>query len=84
MRERGLSLIHIFGAQALGIAQGAFDRMVEYMKEREQFGITLSRLDTLRFEVAKLRVQLDSARLLVYRAADNKDKGCLLYTSRCV
>ena len=63
------------GAQALGIAQGAFDRMVEYMQERKQFGITLSRLDTLRFEVAKLRVQLDSARLLVYRAADNKDKG---------
>ncbi len=62
-------------AQALGIAQGAFDRMVDYMMEREQFGITLSRLDTLRFEVAKLRVQLDSARLLVYRAADNKDKG---------
>ena len=63
------------GAQALGIAQGAFDRMVDYMMEREQFGITLSRLDTLRFEVAKLRVQLDSARLLVYRAADHKDKG---------
>ena len=49
--------------------------MVDYMMEREQFGITLSRLDTLRFSVARLRMQLESARLLVYRAADNKDKG---------
>ncbi len=63
------------GAQALGIAEGAFERMVDYMMEREQFGITLSRLDTLRFSVARLRMQLESARLLVYRAADNKDKG---------
>ncbi len=63
------------GAQALGIAQGAFDMMVDYMLEREQFGIKLGKLDTLRFEVAKLKIQLESARLLVMRAADNKDKG---------
>ncbi len=63
------------GAQALGIAQGAFDRMVDYMLEREQFGVKLGKLDTLRFEVAKLKIQLDSARLLVYNAADRKDKG---------
>ena len=63
------------GAQALGIAQGAFDRMVDYMLEREQFGVKLGKLDTLRFEVAKLKIQLDSARLLVFHAADRKDKG---------
>ena len=62
-------------AQALGIAQGAFDMMVDYMLEREQFGVKLGKLDTLRFEVAKTKIQLDSARMLVYRAADCKDKG---------
>lgn len=67
-------------AQSLGIAQGAYDRMIDYMMEREQFGVTLSRFDTLRFEVARIRMQLESARLLVYRAADNKDKG-LPYTA---
>ena len=67
-------------AQSLGIAQGAYDRMIDYMMEREQFGVTLSRFHTLRFEVARIRMQLESARLLVYRAADNKDKG-LPYTA---
>lgn len=62
-------------AQALGIAQGAFDMMVDYMLEREQFGVKLGKLDTLRFEVARTKMQLDSARMLVYRAADCKDKG---------
>ena len=63
------------GAQALGIAQSAYDHMIEYMKEREQFGVSLSKIPTLQFEVARMKVQLDSARLLVYRAADCKDKG---------
>lgn len=62
-------------AQALGIAQSAFDKMVDYMMEREQFGVKLGKLDTLRFEVAKTRVQLDSARLLTYRAASYKSMG---------
>ena len=62
-------------AQALGIAQAAFDHMVDYMNEREQFGVKLGKLDTLRFEVAKTKVQLDAARLLVYRAANYKDLG---------
>lgn len=63
------------GAQSLGIAQEAFDLMTGYMMEREQFGVKLGKLDTLRFEVAKTKVQLDSARLLVYRAANYKDQG---------
>ncbi|MDD7408921.1 MAG: acyl-CoA dehydrogenase family protein [Anaerovoracaceae bacterium] len=63
------------GAQSLGIAQEAFDLMCSYMMEREQFGVKLGKLDTLRFEVAKTKVQLDSARLLVYRAANYKDQG---------
>lgn len=62
-------------AQSLGIAQGAYDRMIDYMMEREQFGVTLSRFEPLRFEVARIRMQLESARLLVYRAAANKDNG---------
>ena len=62
-------------AQALGIAQGAYDMTIAYMQEREQFGVKLGQLDTLRFEVARMKVQLDSARLLTYRAAACKDAG---------
>lgn len=62
-------------AQALGIAQAAYDQTVAYMLEREQFGVKLGKLDTLRFKMARVRMQLDSARLLVYHAADCKDKG---------
>ena len=62
-------------AQALGIAQGAYDMTISYMQEREQFGVKLGQLDTLRFEVARLKVKLDSARLLTYRAASCKDEG---------
>ncbi len=68
------------GGSVSGDRAGAYDRMIDYMMEREQFGVTLSRFDTLRFEVARIRMQLESARLLVYRAADNKDKG-LPYTA---
>ncbi|MCR4600228.1 MAG: acyl-CoA dehydrogenase family protein [Clostridia bacterium] len=63
------------GAQALGIAEGAYEATVKYMQEREQFGIKIAQLDTLRFEMAALKVKLESARMLVYRAASYKDMG---------
>ncbi len=62
-------------AQALGIAQAAYDMTIAYMQEREQFGIKLGQFDTLRFEIARMKVQLDAARLLTYRAAACKDTG---------
>jgi butyryl-CoA dehydrogenase len=61
-------------SQALGIAQGAFDVTVEYMKSRKQFGKKLSQMESLRFEIADMKTRIDAARLLIYRAADMKDK----------
>ena len=61
-------------SQALGIAQGAFDVTVEYMKARKQFGMKLSQMEVLRFEVAEMATRIEAARLLVYQAADMKEK----------
>lgn len=61
-------------SQALGIAQGAFDVTVEYMKARKQFGMKLSQMEALRFEVAEMATRIEAARLLVYQAADMKQK----------
>ena len=61
-------------SQALGIAQGALDVTVEYMKARKQFGKSLCKFQALQFVVADLETQIQAARLLVYRAADMKDK----------
>ncbi|HIU26138.1 MAG TPA: acyl-CoA dehydrogenase [Candidatus Copromorpha excrementigallinarum] len=62
-------------SQALGIAQGALDVTIEYMKARKQFGKKLSQFQALQFEVADLATRIEAARLLVYKAADLKDKG---------
>jgi butyryl-CoA dehydrogenase len=61
-------------AQALGIAQGAFDVSAEYMKSRKQFGKKLSQMESLQFEMAEMKTRIEAARLLVYRAADMKDR----------
>ncbi len=62
------------GAQALGIAQGALDVTVEYMKARKQFGKKISQFQALQFEIANMATQIEAARLLVYKAADSKQK----------
>lgn len=58
----------LIAAQALGIAQGAFNAAVAYTSEREQFGQPLSRLQMLRGMVADLAVKVSSARALLYEA----------------
>jgi butyryl-CoA dehydrogenase len=60
-------------SQALGIAQGAFDVTIEYMKSRRQFGRRLADMEALRFEMADMKSRIDAARLLIYRAASLKD-----------
>jgi butyryl-CoA dehydrogenase len=60
-------------SQALGIAQGAFDVTLDYMKARRQFGRRLSDMEALRFEMADMKTRIDAARLLIYRAAAMKD-----------
>ena len=62
-------------AQALGIAQGALDQSVEYMKSRIQFSKPIAAFQGLQWMVAEMGTAVDAARLLVYRAAFNKDHG---------
>ncbi len=62
-------------AQALGIAQGAFDRIVSYVKQRKQFGQFIGAFQALQHRIADLKTQLEAARLLIYKAAWNYDQG---------
>lgn len=62
-------------AQAIGIAQGAFDHTVRHMKTRKQFGKTLSQFQGLQFEMADMKTRIDAGRLLLYRAAQRRDLG---------
>ena len=59
-------------AQALGIAQGAFEAAVEYSKERIQFGRPICQQQAIAFKIADMATKLRCARLLVYSAADLK------------
>jgi butyryl-CoA dehydrogenase len=63
------------GAQALGIAQGAFDETVKYMKSRKQFGKSLDKFQAIAFEMAEMKTRIDAARFLLYNAADKRQKG---------
>lgn len=60
-------------AQALGIAQGAIDETIAYVKQRKQFNRPLSAFQNTQFTLADLQTKVDAARLLVYRAAMAKD-----------
>ncbi|MDO4594699.1 MAG: acyl-CoA dehydrogenase [Tissierellia bacterium] len=62
-------------AQALGIAEGALEKTIEYVKERKQFGRSISKFQNTQFKLADLSNQIEAARLLVYRAACAKDAG---------
>jgi len=62
-------------AQALGIAQSALDASISYAKERVQFGKPLAALPAIQWMISDMATEVDAARLLVYRAAWNKDNG---------
>lgn len=66
-------------SQALGLAQGALDEAVQYVKERKQFGRALSKFQNTAFQLANLEVKVEAARLLVYKAAW-KESNHLPYT----
>jgi len=55
-------------AQALGIAQGAYEMAIKYSKERMQFGKTISEFQATQFKLADMALQIEAARLLVYQA----------------
>lgn len=62
-------------AQALGLAEGALEESIAYMKERKQFGKPLSAFQGLQWMIAEMDTKIEAARYLVYLAACNKDKG---------
>ena len=59
-------------SQALGLAQGALDEAVQYVKERKQFGRALSKFQNTAFQLANMEVKVEASRLLVYKAAWNE------------
>lgn len=61
--------------QAIGIAQGAMDETIKYVKERKQFGKRLSQFQNTQFKLAELQTKVDAGRMLVWRAAMLKDAG---------
>ena len=64
------------GAQAVGIAQGALDRAIDYARERVQFGQSISSFQGIQHMLADMATQVEAARALVYAVARMVDKGC--------
>jgi butyryl-CoA dehydrogenase len=77
-------------AQALGIAEGAFERALAYSKERKQFGHPISELQAIQFKLADMATRIETTKLIVYRSAWLKENKkpyaadsamCKLYAS---
>jgi alkylation response protein AidB-like acyl-CoA dehydrogenase len=64
----------LIAAQALGTAQGAFDRALAYVTKREQFGKKISQFQVTQHKLADMATKIEMARLLVYKAAWNFDQ----------
>ena len=63
------------GAQAVGIAQGALDKSIAYVKERQQFGKQISQFQGVQFMLADMAMELEAARQMVYVAAAKSERG---------
>ena len=61
------------GAQMLGLAQGAFDHAVKYVKERSQFGKAIADFQGVQFQIARMAADVEVARVLTYNAARLRD-----------
>jgi alkylation response protein AidB-like acyl-CoA dehydrogenase len=62
-------------AQAVGVAQGALDFALGYVKERKQFGKAVAEFQGLQFMIADMSMKLDAARLMTYAAAEKSERG---------
>ena len=62
-------------AQALGIASGAYELALKYSKERKAFGKEISKHQAISFKLAEMATDIEAARLLVYKAATEKDNN---------
>jgi alkylation response protein AidB-like acyl-CoA dehydrogenase len=65
----------LIAAQGLGTAQGAFDRALDYVKSREQFGRKIAKFQVTQHKLADMATKIEMARLLTYKAAWNFDQG---------
>jgi alkylation response protein AidB-like acyl-CoA dehydrogenase len=63
------------GAQMIGLAQGALDHTVHYVKERKQFGKAIADFQGVQFQLARAATDVEAARLMVYNAARRRDAG---------
>ncbi len=63
------------GAQMVGLAQGALDHTIAYIKERKQFGQPIAEFQAVQHQVARAATEIEAARLLVYNAARLRDAG---------
>jgi short-chain 2-methylacyl-CoA dehydrogenase len=63
------------GAQMIGLARGALDAALAYARERRQFGKTIGEFQGVQFDLAKMAIEVEAARLLVYNAARLRDAG---------
>lgn len=63
------------GAQMIGLAQGAFEAAMPYMKERKQFGTSVMDFQGMKFQYGQIATDIEAGRLLVYNAARKKDAG---------
>jgi alkylation response protein AidB-like acyl-CoA dehydrogenase len=74
--EDFLSETHLrFAAQGLGIAQGAFDRGLDYAKQREQFSRKLVQFQIIRHRLAEMATRIEIVRLFIYKVAWVVDRG---------
>ena len=62
-------------AQALGIAAGAYELALKYSRERKAFGTEIANHQAIAFKLADMYTQIEAARMLVYKAAQDKDNG---------
>lgn len=63
------------GAQMIGLAQGALDHAIGYIRERKQFGTAIADFQGVQFQIARAATELEAARLMVYNAARLRDAG---------
>jgi short/branched chain acyl-CoA dehydrogenase len=63
------------GAQMIGLARGALDAAVAYARERKQFGKPIGEFQGVQFDLAKMAIEVEAARLLVYNGARLRDAG---------
>lgn len=63
------------GAQMVGLAQGALDHAIRYVRERRQFGRAIAEFQGVQFQIARAATEIEAARLMVYNAARLRESG---------